>query len=86
MTACQLTGAGKGILSTVISSQLGFQTLVDRKVLFAARRGHDAGHNQQGSQDALARDRLAQPLSRTFYDGGASPLHRVQHVFPVVLA
>jgi hypothetical protein len=59
MAACQLTGAGKGILGTVISSQLGFQTLVDREVLLAARGGHDAGHHQQGSQDALARDRFA---------------------------
>ena len=62
MAACQLPRPGKGILGTVISRQLGFQTLVNRKVLFAARRGHDAGHNQQGSQDAFARDRFAQPL------------------------
>ncbi|MGO9546927.1 MAG: hypothetical protein ACLPPF_19305 [Rhodomicrobium sp.] len=86
MAACQLPRSGKRIFGTVISSQLGFQALVDGKVLFAARRGHDAGHNQQGSQDAFARDRFAQPLSRTFYDGGASPLHRVRRVFPVALA
>ena len=86
MAACQLTGAGKGILSTVISRQLGFQALIDGKVLFAARRRHDAGHNHQSSQDALARDRFAQPLSWTLYDGGASALHRVRPVFPVVLA